>query len=121
MKYRNRKTRIYGKVLDSKKEARRYAELKLMEEQGLIRDLQTQVPFELIPNQYEPTGEVFAKGKNEGKPKLRCVERGVKYIADFVYWEDGRRIIEDTKGVRTKEYIIKRKLMRLQGNPIREL
>lgn len=43
--------------------------------------------------------------------KKKLIERGVYYIADFVYYRDGEYIVEDTKGVRTKDYIIKRKLM----------
>ena len=105
MKYGNRKTIVYGKVLDSKREARRYAELKLMEDAGEISDLRTQVKFELIPPQYEH----YLDGK---KPKRKCVERACTYVADFVYLRDGQEVIEDTKGFRTKEYVIKRKLMR---------
>ena len=57
----------------------------------MIKDLELQVKFELVP-------------KN-GK------ERAVNYKADFVYTENGKKVVEDCKGVRTKEYIIKRKLM----------
>lgn len=91
MKYNNKKTEIDGIKFDSKKEANRYCELKLLEKAGVIKDLELQVKFELIP-------------KN-GK------ERAVNYIADFVYTEAGKRVVEDCKGMRTKEYIIKRKLM----------
>lgn len=74
---------------------------------GVISDLKMQVPFELIPSQ-----------KRDGK----TVERPVKYIADFVYTQDGETIVEDAKGMRTKEYIIKRKLMLMRyGIRIREV
>ena len=90
-KYRNRKTVYDGITFDSQREANRYAELKLLERAGEISDLKLQVPFELIP-------------KQPG-------ERAVKYIADFVYTEDGQTVVEDVKGKKTRDYIIKRKLM----------
>lgn len=94
-KYSARKTAVDGIVFDSAKEARRYCELKLLERAGEISDLQMQVKFELIP-------------KQDG-------ESAVNYKADFVYTEkDGARIVEDVKGFRTKEYIIKRKLFKLK-------
>lgn len=74
---------------------------------GVISNLREQVPFELIPAQYS----VDTATSRIAKPKL--IERACRYIADFVYTdnETGQTIVEDTKGVRTKEYIIKRKLM----------
>lgn len=96
-KYRNKKTLVDGKVFDSKREAERYAELCLMQRGGLIADLRCQVPFELVPAQRD------AKGK--------LVERPVKYIADFVYLDQGEMVVEDVKGKATREFIIKRKLM----------
>lgn len=95
-KYRARKTEVDGIVFDSKLEAHRYRELQLLERAGEISDLQRQVKYELIPSQ-----------KLDGK----VVERAVTYVADFVYLENNKWIVEDTKGVRTKDYIIKRKLM----------
>jgi hypothetical protein len=95
-KYGNRKVERDGIVFDSVKECQRYCELKLMQRAGVISDLKLQVPFELIPAQ-----------RIDGK----VVERAVVYKADFVYKQDGQTVVEDTKGVRTKEYIIKRKLM----------
>lgn len=95
-KYGNRKTTVNGITFDSKHEATRYVELRYMERAGMISDLQTQVPYELIPSQ-----------KRGGK----VVERPVKYVADFVYKRDGETVVEDAKGLRTKEYIIKRKLL----------
>ena len=86
---------------DSIKEANRWCELKLLDRAGKIRLLQRQVKYTLIP-------------KQEG-------EREVCYIADFVYQEDGKLVVEDVKGKRTKEYIIKRKLMLwVQGIRIKE-
>ena len=95
-KYGNKKT---GNN-DSKKESLRAADLRLQEKLGLIHDLQEQVKFELIPAQYE-----IVNGKR------KCVERACNYIADFVYIKDGELVVEDAKGFRTKDYIIKRKLM----------
>ena len=107
-KYGNRKVRYKGAVYDSRKEARRAAELALLEKAGKITDLQEQVKFELIPSQREPD----TIGKRGGIKKGKVIEQAVYYIADFVYTdEQGRRIVEDTKGFKTKDYIIKRKLM----------
>lgn len=92
-KYHNRKVEIDGIKFDSIKEGHRYLELKLLLKAGKIRDLQMQVEFELIPKQ--------------------AGERACKYKADFVYHmaDTGKMIVEDVKGKRTREYIIKRKLM----------
>ena len=97
----------------SQKEATRWCELKLLEKAGKISDLDRQVEFELIPAQYEAYERLSKKGELLGDG-LRVAERKVSYIADFVYTdnETGEKIVEDTKGMRTKEYIIKRKLMR---------
>lgn len=113
-KYGARKTAVDGITFASKKEAARYRELKLLEKAGEICGLRLQVPFELIPAQYEETGEVYTKGANKGKPKRgRCIEKAVVYYADFVYQNMGSdRIVEDVKGMRTPAYIIKRKLFR---------
>lgn len=114
-KYRNKKAVRNGAVFDSGREARRYTELLLLERAGAITDLQKQVEFELIPAQFEtvPTGEFYKRGALKGKPKMKqvCIEKSVKYIADFVYQENGKQIVEDAKGFRTEKYIIKRKLM----------
>ena len=96
-KYHNRRVKIDGIDFDSMKEASRYRELKLLERAGEIHDLKLQEKYRLIPAQYK-----------DGK----CIERECAYIADFDYIDkSGAHIVEDTKGVRTKEYIIKRKLM----------
>ena len=82
----------------SRKEHRRANELRLMQRAGLITNLREQVSYELIPTQRGADGKVL--------------ERACDYIADFVYTDkDGKTVVEDTKGVKTKEYIIKRKLM----------
>lgn len=108
-----------GKLFGSKKEARRWAELKLLERSGLISDLQQQVPFELIPAQYEtiPTGEYYKKGEKKGQPKFKrvCIEKAVTYVADFVYIENGKKVVEDTKGCKDgityNYFVLKRKMM----------
>lgn len=111
-KYNNKKVIVDGIEFDSKKEAKRYQELKTLERAGHITDLKRQVKYVLIPAQYEPSDEVYVKGKDKGKPKKgRLIERECAYYADFVYCCNGETIVEDTKGVRTAEYIIKRKLM----------
>lgn len=103
-KYRNEKKAVGGVVFDSKKEANRYSELLLLEKAGAITDLKRQVKYILIPKQYSKR-EVT----NDGRPKL--IERECSYIADFTYVSNGKLVVEDVKGMRTKEYRIKRKLM----------
>ena len=118
MKYHNRKLTIDGIAFDSKKEAYRYQELKLLEKAGEISGLQLQVKYILIPAQYEPD----TIGKRGGIKKGKLIERECSYIADFVYQENGETVVEDTKGMRTKDYIIKRKLMLwVHGIRIREI
>jgi hypothetical protein len=81
--------------------------LSLLERAGAIADLQRQVKFELIPSQ-----------RVDGK----VAERPCTYVADFVYQEGGKTVVEDTKGFKTKDYIIKRKLMlQVHGIRIREV
>lgn len=107
-KYKNRKIIVDGITFDSKKEAVRYKELKMLERAGIIHDLQRQVKYVLIPAQYEHTSGIYSKGKNKGK----LIERECSYYADFVYkLKSGETVVEDAKGVKTPEYIIKRKLM----------
>lgn len=110
-KYGNQKTD--GSA--SKREAKRLAELRLLERGDLILELQTQVKYELIPTQY-------VGGK--------CVERAVTYTADFVYKQISRRgqqmdivtIVEDAKGARTQQYVLRRKMMLFfHGIRIREV
>lgn len=114
-KYGNKKITADGQVFDSKKEFKRWCELSLLERAGEITNLQRQVPYLLIPEQRAPSTEVYKKGSRAGQPKPGPVlERRVVYIADFVYQENGEAVVEDTKGMRTKEYVIKRKLMLYQ-------
>ena len=80
-----------GQVFDSVKEYQRWGELRILERAGRISGLQRQVKYELIP-------------KQEG-------ERACNYVADFVYTENGRTVVEDVKGFKTPEYRLKRKLM----------
>lgn len=94
-KYNNQKIRVGGEVFDSKREYNRWCELRLLEHSGIIRNLQRQVKFRLINSQKTP----------------ERTERPCDYIADFVYYENGKRIVEDCKGMRTDVYKIKRKLM----------
>ena len=104
MKYHAKKTRLDGLTFDSQKEAQRYAELKLLERAGKICGLKRQVKYELIPAQ---------------KIHGRIVERACSY---FVYEENGQTVVEDVKGFRTKDYLIKRKLMlQVHGIKIREV
>lgn len=79
-----------------------------MEAAGTISELREQVKYNLLPAQYEPD-IITATGKHK---RGRCIERAVDYVADFVYIDaDGKEVVEDSKGMRTKDYIIKRKLM----------
>lgn len=107
-KYSNVKTEIDGIKFASRHEAMRYVELKYLERTNHIRDLQLQVPFELLPKQMK-----------DGK----CVERAVKYVADFVYYDhDGNLVVEDAKGMRTELYRLKKKMMRyFKGIEIKEV
>lgn len=99
MKFNNKKVTIPGRTFDSRKEYNRYCELLLLERGGYISDLKLQVKYVLIPTQKDESGKVL--------------ERECSYIADFVYFDKKtqRTVVEDTKGFRTKDYIIKRKLM----------
>lgn len=108
-KYHSKKVEFDGIVFDSKKEAKRFAELSLLETAGTISDLQRQVKYVLIPAQREPD-TVGARG---GIKKGKTIEKECAYIADFVYKDLtlNETVVEDTKGFRTKDYIIKRKLM----------
>lgn len=94
-KYRNRKTEVDGYTFDSIKEGTRWQELRLMEKQGIIKDLERQVKYELIPK----------------TDKFRACN----YIADFVYTMDGKTVIEDVKGYKRGQayqvFLIKKKLV----------
>ena len=91
-KFGSEKVVVNNLIFDSKHEYQRWMELKVLEKLGEITELKRQVKYELIPRQ-------------EG-------ERACNYLADFVYKDDeGKTVVEDAKGARTKDYIIKRKLM----------
>lgn len=111
-KYHSRKVEVDGKTFDSKREAQRYQELKLLERAGKIKCLKCQVRYLLLPAYYETVNG-----------KRKCVEREVSYVADFVYInEHGNVTVEDVKGFKTKDYILKRKMMRyFLGIGIREV
>ncbi len=96
-KYGAQRVTIQGIPFDSKAEAKRYLQLKAMEQAGEISNLEIQVDFPLVPDQ-------LVDGRKE---------RGVKYVADFRYIRDGQSIVEDVKSAptKTKEFIIKRKLV----------
>lgn len=110
-KYHAKKWELDGHLFDSQKEARRYQELRFLLRTGVITDLEMQVSFLLIPAQKDESGKV--------------VERAVTYRADFTYTDEhGRYIVEDVKSeaTRTREYIIKRKLMlKVHGIRIKEV
>lgn len=109
-KYGNHRVFRYGQWFDSEHEADRFFELSMLQRAGRISDLQTQVPFELIPTQREPA----TVGKRGGIKLGKCIEQSCVYYADFVYLDkDGQKIVEDAKSpaTRTEAYKIKKKLM----------
>lgn len=89
-KYHNKKTVVDGITFDSKREATRYGALKMLERVKRISNLRTQVKYPLIVNEIKVCD----------------------YVADFVYEEAGRTIVEDVKGMRTRIYSVKKKLMK---------
>lgn len=98
---------------DSKREARRYMDLWLMQRAGEISGLRTQVKYELIPKQAHKDG---------------TKERAIDYVADFVYEKDGETVVEDSKGFRNtasaayRVFVIKRKMMLyFHGITVREV
>lgn len=101
-KYKAKKVEVDGIVFDSKKEANRYSELRWLERGGVIDNLRLQVPFVLID-------------KSE-------YGRAIKYIADFVYTECDKEIVEDVKGFKTDVYKIKKRLLAERyGIEVREI
>lgn len=122
-KYGNRKTVVNGIEFDSRKEAVRYQELRLLERAGKISGLRLQEKFILIPSQREASTEVYKSGPKKGRRKPgKLLEKECSYIADFCYTENGEIVVEDTKGFRTEAYKIKRKLMlERYGIRIREI
>lgn len=93
-KYNAKKTVIDGITFDSKREAKRYAELKLRLQAGEITDLYLQ-PVYLLQESFDKDDHHF---------------RAIHYKADFEYKENGKTIVEDSKGFKTDVYKIKRKL-----------
>ena len=102
-KYHARRVFYDGIWFHSAFERDRYIHLKLLEKNGIINNLQLQVKYEIIPKQ---------KG-----------ERAAHYVADFVYENpNGEVVVEDTKGFKTPDYVLKRKLMLLvHGISIQEV
>ena len=101
-KYHAQRTEIDGVKFASKKEANRYLQLKAFERVGLIKDLKLQVPYQIIP-----------------KSKYG---RAIKYVADFVYYEDGQKVVEDVKGFKTDVYKLKKRLMaEVYGIEVKEI
>ena len=100
-KYNARKVQgIDGQTFDSQAEARRYAQLTTLQEAGFITRLRVHPLYRLKVNGV-----------------LVC-----KYEGDFAYFEGGREVVEDVKGVRTRVYVMKRKLMKaIHGIEIREV
>ena len=103
-KFNAKKVVVDGEVFDSKKEYYRWCDLRLLQRAGKISDLQRQVKYELIP-------------KQDG-------ERACTYVADFVYTQDGKTVVEDCKGYKRgaayQLFSIKRKLMLLRGIKVKE-
>tara|TARA_R110000824_G_scaffold352968_1_gene540110 strand:+ start:403 stop:723 length:321 start_codon:yes stop_codon:yes gene_type:complete len=88
-KYNAKKTNVDGITFDSKRESRRYLELKTLLHAGHISDLELQIPFPCIVND-----------------KKIC-----SYKADFAYIQDGKRVVEDVKGFVTRDFRLKKKLV----------
>lgn len=100
-KYGAKKCTVDNIEFDSMKEARRYAELKLLERAGQIKNLQLQPKF-LLQESFKQNGKSY---------------REISYIADFSYVENGNLVVEDTKGFKTKVFRLKEKLFRYKyGN-----
>ena len=96
-KYFNKKVIIDGIQFDSKKEGKRYTELKLLKKAKIIDELELQKVFELQPKYTNAKGEHI---------------RSITYKADFYYYDKQkeRYIVEDTKGFKTEAYKLKKKL-----------
>lgn len=108
-KYNARSISYDGMKFDSQSEVLRYKELSLLMSQDIISELRRQVKYLLIPAQREPG----TYGPRGGFKPGKLLETECSYIADFVYIvnETGETVVEDVKGFKTKDYIIKRKLM----------
>ena len=118
-KYHAKKVNICGIDFDSKKEGMRWLLLKDMEARGEIANLRRQVPFELLPAIHR---DEVVHLKTKDKVERRLVQRAVHYVADFVYTKNGQQVVEDTKGLRLPDYILKKKMMlALKGIEIKEI
>ncbi len=126
----NKKIITQDGEFDSKREYNRFCELHILLRQGSISDLERQVGFPLIPSVREKIG-IYTRGEKKGQIKYgRVIERGVSYVADFVYTDTktGEKVVEDAKGYRDpssapyKVFVIKRKLMLwLHGIQVKEV
>ena len=114
-KYKAKKTIVDGIIFDSQKEAQRWCELRLLEKAGVIKNLQRQVPFVIIPTQYEEVVRFSQKTGKQLKSKTKVAEKVCLYYADFTYLENENLVVEDVKGCKKGEaydlFVIKRKLM----------
>lgn len=108
-KYGARKVVRDGMVFDSKAEAERWEELKLLQRAGEIAGLDRQVKYEIIPEHREPD----SIGPKDGVKRGKVIEPARYYVADFVYYEaeTAQLVVEDVKGFRTPEYRLKKALM----------
>lgn len=121
-KYHSKKITRDGMTFDSIKEYKRWCELSLLQRAGAITDLQRQVEYELIPAQREPD----TIGVRGGVKKGKTIEHKVSYVADFVYKENGKSVVEDVKGYKQGTayavFVLKRKLMLwVHGIKIKEI
>lgn len=105
-KYRAKKCVVDGIKFDSQKEAKRWFHLKNLERAKEITDLRRQVRFPLL---------------GQHMPLMSDAGRPLSYVADFVYLRDGKQVIEDTKGYLTKEYKLKKAIMRAMGLTVVEV
>lgn len=101
-KYGNKRTEIDGIKFDSGKEAQRYRELRMLEQGGVICELRLQPSYELQP------------AFDYGNKRIRAI----KYIADFEYCEGGKKIAEDVKGFKTKDFLLKAKMFQYRYQDI---
>ena len=97
MKYHNKIVEIDNIKFQSKKESRRYTELKWLERAEIIKELELQKQFELQPKYTNSNGEHI---------------RAITYVCDFYYYDNEKQkyIVEDTKGFRTDVYLLKKKI-----------
>lgn len=100
-KFFAKKVMVDGIRFDSAAEARRWRTLTWLQRGGVIKDLQRQVRYIVIPAQYDENH--------------RMIESSTTYVADFVYCEDGKLVVEDVKGYKKgaayQVFVMKRKLM----------